>query len=128
METPRLLLNSKSSQFPDGLANSSGLVGKYFMETLVYINTLIYEEQIDSYKGLQIDSRCWDYNRTGKDRNFSGGLVFGLSAMDLLGPLAYARTIAPSWGEDHVKFMKEYFGHAINLFAIGEEIPSYNFV
>ena len=123
METPRLLLNSKSSQFPEGLANSSGLVGKYFMETIVYINTLIYEEQIESYKGLQIDSRCWDYNRTAKDRNFSGGLVFGLSAMDLLGPLAYARTIAPSWGEDHVKFMKDYFGHAINLFAIGEEIP-----
>ena len=35
LETPRLLLNSKSSQFPDGLANSSGLVGKNFMETVV---------------------------------------------------------------------------------------------
>ena len=29
--TPRLLLNSKSSRFPDGLANSSGLVGKNLM-------------------------------------------------------------------------------------------------
>ena len=29
--TPRLLLNSTSNQFPDGLANSSGLVGKNFM-------------------------------------------------------------------------------------------------
>ena len=27
--TPRLLLNSASARFPDGLANSSGLVGKY---------------------------------------------------------------------------------------------------
>jgi len=123
LETPRLLLNSKSSQFPDGLANSSGLVGKNFMETVVYINTVIYEEDIESYKGLQIDSRCYDYNRTSKDRNFSGGVVFGLSAMDLLGPLGYARTIAPTWGEDHVKFMKDYFGHAVNIFAIGEMIP-----
>src|SRR6266567_3439290 len=30
-ETPRLLLASASSRFPDGLANSSGLVGKYLM-------------------------------------------------------------------------------------------------
>jgi choline dehydrogenase-like flavoprotein len=32
-ETARLLLNSKSSRFPDGLANSSGIVGKYLTDT-----------------------------------------------------------------------------------------------
>jgi choline dehydrogenase-like flavoprotein len=30
----RILLNSKSNQFPDGLANGSGLVGKYLMDTV----------------------------------------------------------------------------------------------
>jgi choline dehydrogenase-like flavoprotein len=34
LETVRLLLNSKSAQFPQGLANSSGLVGKYIMDTV----------------------------------------------------------------------------------------------
>jgi choline dehydrogenase-like flavoprotein len=33
-ETARLLLNSKSSLFPNGLANSTGLVGKYVMDTV----------------------------------------------------------------------------------------------
>jgi choline dehydrogenase-like flavoprotein len=33
-ETARLMLNSKSSQFPNGLANSTGLVGKYVMDTV----------------------------------------------------------------------------------------------
>jgi len=33
-ESARLLLNSKSSQFPNGLANSSGLVGRYVMDTV----------------------------------------------------------------------------------------------
>jgi len=33
-ETARLLLNSKSALFPNGLANSSGLVGKYIMDTV----------------------------------------------------------------------------------------------
>jgi choline dehydrogenase-like flavoprotein len=34
VETPRLLLLSKSDAYPDGLANSSGLVGRYFMDHL----------------------------------------------------------------------------------------------
>ncbi len=33
-ESVRILLNSKSSRFPQGLANSSGLVGKYIMDTV----------------------------------------------------------------------------------------------
>ncbi len=33
-ETVRLMLNSKSARFPQGLANSSGLVGKYLMDTV----------------------------------------------------------------------------------------------
>ena len=32
-ETARLLLNSKSSRFPQGLANSSGVVGRYLTDT-----------------------------------------------------------------------------------------------
>ena len=33
-ETARILLNSKSALFPDGLANSSGKVGRYLMDTV----------------------------------------------------------------------------------------------
>jgi choline dehydrogenase-like flavoprotein len=33
-ETVRILLNSKSSRFPDGLANANGRVGKYLMDTV----------------------------------------------------------------------------------------------
>jgi choline dehydrogenase-like flavoprotein len=33
-ETARILLNSKNSHFPNGVANSSGLVGRYIMDTV----------------------------------------------------------------------------------------------
>ena len=33
-ESARIMLNSKSSAFPDGLGNGSGLVGKYVMDTV----------------------------------------------------------------------------------------------
>jgi len=33
-ETARIMLNSKSNQFPNGIANSTGLVGRYIMDTV----------------------------------------------------------------------------------------------
>jgi choline dehydrogenase-like flavoprotein len=41
-ETPRLLLMSKSKQFPNGLANSSGLVGKYLCSTRRHRRVQVY--------------------------------------------------------------------------------------
>ncbi|HEX3033614.1 MAG TPA: GMC family oxidoreductase, partial [Thermodesulfobacteriota bacterium] len=123
LESPRLLLNSKSSLFPEGLSNGSGMVGKFFMETLFYSVTVLFPERINSYKGLQIDSRAWDYNEPRKENSFTGGVVFGVSALDLLGPLSYARRLAPGWGSGHKNFMRKYFGHAVNVFAIGEQLP-----
>ncbi len=124
LESPRLLLNSKSALFPDGMSNSSGMVGKNFMETLTCAATALFEEQIHSYKGLQIDSRAWDYNEPKKMNSFQGGVVFGVTALDLLGPLSYARLLASGWGGKHKDFMRKYFGHAVNVFAIGEHLPS----
>ncbi len=123
LESPRLFLNSKSSLFPDGLANSSGTVGRFFMETIIYGVTVLFSEQISSYKGLQIDSRAWDYNEPRGENSFFGGIVFGVSAFDLLGPLSYAKSLASGWGSEHKDFMREYFGHAVNVFAIGEQLP-----
>jgi choline dehydrogenase-like flavoprotein len=123
LESPRLLLNSQSSLFPDGLANSSGMVGKFFMETIAYYLTALFSEQINSYKGLQIDSRSWDYNEPRKEHSFTGGVVFGVSALNLLGPLSYATRLAPEWGKGHKDFMRKYFGHAVNIFAVGEQLP-----
>ncbi len=125
LESPRLLLHSRSSRFPDGLANTNGLVGRYFMETLVHITTALFAEPIRSHQGLQIDSRAWDYNRPGKATNVQGGVVFGVSAFDALGPLTYAKKIAPGWGKRHKNFMKRNFGHVTNVFAIGEHHANY---
>lgn len=48
MESVRILLNSKSSRFPDGLANDSGLVGKYISDTVGSMVT----GQIPALEGL----------------------------------------------------------------------------
>ncbi len=68
IETPRLLLHSASSRFPDGLANSSGLVGKNFMVQSNQAVWGVMERDIRSYKGppsLAITEH-WNYTDTGK--------------------------------------------------------------
>ena len=51
IETPRLLLNSACAQYPDGLANSSGLVGKYFMAHANHAVWGVMQDEIRWYKG-----------------------------------------------------------------------------
>src|SRR6185437_2616869 len=51
IETPRLLLNSACPQFPHGLANSSGMVGKFLMPQSNHAVYGTFEEEIRWYKG-----------------------------------------------------------------------------
>ena len=48
--TTRLMLNSRSAMFPDGLANSSGLVGKNLMFHPYSMVTGVFEELLEGYK------------------------------------------------------------------------------
>ncbi|MEI4878396.1 choline dehydrogenase, partial [Klebsiella pneumoniae] len=49
--TPRLLLLSKSARFPDGLANSSGMVGKRLMMHPFSAVLGVYEDPLDGWQG-----------------------------------------------------------------------------
>lgn len=50
-ETPRLLLMSKSNRFPDGLANSSGVVGKHLMFNGGTAAGGEFEHEVNGHKG-----------------------------------------------------------------------------
>ncbi|HKW12669.1 MAG TPA: GMC family oxidoreductase, partial [Gemmatimonadaceae bacterium] len=52
-ETPRLLLLSKTNSFPDGLANSSGYVGKHLMFNGNVTATGIFEHELNEWKSVQ---------------------------------------------------------------------------
>ncbi len=60
-ETSRLLLMSKSNQFPQGLANSSGIVGKHLMFNAGAIVAGIYEHPLNEYKGAQVTRIALDW-------------------------------------------------------------------
>src|SRR5205807_3372472 len=53
-ETPRLLLLSASNKFPDGLANSSGYVGKNLMFNTGAVSVGVFDEPTNDYKGYAV--------------------------------------------------------------------------
>jgi hypothetical protein len=76
IETPRLLLMSENSRFPNGLANSSGLVGKNLTVQGNQAVWGIVDEEIRSYKAppsLALTEH-WNYEDRGKD--FFGGYAY----------------------------------------------------
>jgi choline dehydrogenase-like flavoprotein len=121
IETPRLLLNSASAMFPDGLANSSGLVGKNLM---VQSNQAVWgrmDQEVRSYKAppsLAITEH-WNYTDTGKD--FFGGYCY-MSQGPL--PIGWANTLAKRglWGQALIDAMEDY-NHQVGLKIVGECLP-----
>ena len=54
IETPRLLLNSACAQFPNGLANENGIVGKHLMIHSGPGVWGVIDEEVRSYKGAAV--------------------------------------------------------------------------
>ena len=51
IESPRLLLNSASAMFPDGLANSSGQVGRNYMRHMTGSVYAVFDKPVHMYRG-----------------------------------------------------------------------------
>ncbi|MGW1679170.1 GMC family oxidoreductase [Saccharopolyspora sp. NPDC002376] len=86
--TPRLLLNSTSAQFPDGLANSSGLVGKRLMLHPYASVYGTYEEELETWLGPTGQAlQSLQFYETDTDRGFVRGAKWNL--MPTGGPLTH---------------------------------------
>ncbi len=122
IETPRLLLNSANSEFPDGLANSSGLVGRNLMAQLNQAASGTVAEEIRAYKAppsIAITEH-WNYTDEGKD--YHGGWCY-MSEGDL--PVSRAKTLAGArglWGQGLLDQMARS-NHSVGLKMVGEVLP-----
>src|SRR5208283_2407451 len=86
-ETARLLLLSKSNHFPDGLANSSGVVGKYLMFNTDPLCGATYEHPLNEYKSIQVTRILHDFYELDPKLGFYGG--GGLDARFLWTPISF---------------------------------------
>ena len=121
IQSPRLLLNSKSKLFPDGLANGSGVVGKYFMQHLTVNSAAIFCDRIDSFRGFFGGATSQDFAGTDKTNSFVRGWCHELHS-GIQGPLKAAR-YSRTWGRQLKDYMRKNFGHVAGITTAGEQIP-----
>ncbi len=109
IETPRLLLNSAGTHSPNGLANSSGCVGKYFMVHSGQQAFARFDERIGQYKAPPPGGAITEhFNRTMPGVGFIGGYtieVVGPHPCDFASRLTAARHV---WGDTLRRVMLEY--------------------
>src|SRR5271170_5909578 len=123
--TPRLLLNSASERFPNGLANSSGLVGKNLM---FHPYAQVYgfvEQPTDSNRAPPTCLWSKQFYETDPTRGFVRGYAFqfGRGAGPVMEAVSSeAKGLLP-WGEDHHAMFRKLNGHRLAISAICEDLP-----
>lgn len=125
VETPRLLLLSQSSQFPQGLANSSGLVGKNLMlHAPGPIVFAIFPEPLDGHQGAPSTRVLHDFYPTDARRGFiRGGFMHPRAHGGE--PIDYAlRDIhGTRWGLKHKESMRSTWRYYLHSHCTGESLP-----
>jgi choline dehydrogenase-like flavoprotein len=122
-ETPRLLLNSASARFPEGLANSSGLVGRYLMFNYAARVGAVFEHELNEYKSVQVTRVLHDFYDSDPKRGFYGG--GGLDARIGPQPTIWAQRVAlegPRWGAGFKERLRE-FPRAMVILSHGTSLP-----
>lgn len=122
IETPRLLLNSACNAFPDGLANSSGTVGKYLMAQAGNVVLGRFDDLVRMYKAPPAHALTEEFYETDPRNDFVRG--FAIQTVGPL-PIAFAKQMAAakkSWGWGLRREMMDY-NHWSALGVLGEILP-----
>ncbi|HEX7917361.1 GMC family oxidoreductase [Rudaea sp.] len=133
-ETVRILLNSKSAQFPHGLGNSSGKVGKYLMDTVgsdlggqIPLLENLPPHNEEGVSGLHMYVPWWQYKEAGK-LGFARGyhIEFGGGRrMPGAGTAAKLEWLTGgSYGAKFKEDARRYYGSFVHFAGRGEMIPN----
>ncbi len=124
--TPRLLLHSRSAQFPDGLANRSGLVGRNLMFHPYGLVTGIFPTPLEGYKG---PTGCCiisqEFYETDPSRGFVRGYSFEMvRGMGPVGTALFAMSTGHApWGARHHEAYAEMWDRTAGMVVICEDLP-----
>ena len=134
-ETVRIMLNSKSNRFPDGIANGSGKVGKYIMDTVAMglrgqIPALenLPPHNEDGAGGSHVYSPWWAYEAQRKGQlNFARGYHIEVGSTRRMpggGSPVSMNYLRGLHGTKLKREARRYYGSFISLASRGEMIPN----
>jgi choline dehydrogenase-like flavoprotein len=120
IESPRLLLNSASSAFPNGLANSSGQVGRNYMRHMTGSVYASFDKPVRMYRGTTMAGIVTDESKNDASRGFVGG--YEMETLSLGLPFFAAFLSPGAWGRDFTSAMDRYANTA-GMWLVGEDMP-----
>src|SRR5215210_7721323 len=120
IESPRLLLNSASSKFPDGLANSSGQVGRNYMRHVTGSVYAAFDKPVHMFRGTTMAGIIRDESGHRPERGFAGG--YEMETLSLGLPFMAAFLDPGAWGREFAHKMEGYRNMA-GMWIVGEDMP-----
>ncbi|MBB99435.1 MAG: 2-keto-gluconate dehydrogenase [Rhodobacteraceae bacterium] len=120
IESPRLLLNSASAMFPDGLANSSGQVGRNYMRHMTGSVYAVFDKPVRMWRGTTMAGIVQDEARHDPSRGFVGGYELETLALGL--PFMAAFLDPGGWGREFTTALDSYENMA-GMWIVGEDMP-----
>jgi choline dehydrogenase-like flavoprotein len=121
VETARLLLLSESSQFPHGLANGSGMVGKNFMEHLAIGVSGVLKQKVFPYR-IGFPTAASHQFCNPKNRHERAGIKLVFQSYRGPAPFEIA-ALSGNWGKALAEEVSESFGHQVSIEAMIEQLP-----
>ena len=119
-ESPRMLLNSATSMFPDGLANSSGMVGKNYMRHMTGSVYALFDQPVKMWRGTTMAGIIQDESRHDPSRGFVGG--YEMETLSLGLPFMAAFLNPGAWGRGFTTALDGYENMA-GMWIVGEDMP-----
>jgi choline dehydrogenase-like flavoprotein len=120
IESPRLLLNSASSRFPNGLANSAGQVGKNYMRHTTGSVYAIFDKPVNMFRGTTMAGIITDESVHRPARGFVGG--YELETLSLGLPFMAPFLDPGAYGEAFTEALDQYT-HMAGMWIVGEDMP-----
>lgn len=124
--TPRLLLLSASGRYPNGLANSTGLVGRRLMMHPFGTVVGLFDEDLQSTRGVWGQHlHSLQFYETDTARGFVRGAKWGLQPTG--GPVSMTRSYPwgdnPIWGPGFHESIRKRLGRSAMWGIIAEDLP-----
>lgn len=121
IESPRLLLNSASSMFPDGLANSSGQVGRNYMCHTTAGCYGVLPEKVHMHRGTSVAGIVGDEVKDDPSRGFNGGYYLEFLSLGLPFMAAFLEPGNTGWGRD-IAGKLEAYDRMSGVWICGEDL------
>ena len=121
VETVRILLNSVSGTFPNGLANNNGMMGRYLMEHPKFYMRGKVKHRLTPYRQGFETATTYQFHNHSQRGDYSGGRLL---IRECAGPsLSDIALKSGNWGAKLREEIQEIFGHYITLGAFLEQLP-----